>query len=186
MKLGIDCDGVIFDFVDSFRSYIKTIGNPYKAKLSVTPKSWNMWEWWEIEKQEFWELLSRYSKDRGFSKGSPMDLEVVGKLKALSEKHEILITTARHVGLDSHKNVIIDSTVEWLDFFNIPYHDLLFLRDKTLVKADIFLDDGAHHLEALHKCSKIAVCYDQPYNQSWVGHRVKNWTEFEKFVEAYE
>ena len=186
MKLAVDLDGVLFNFIDSFMDYIDKIGNPYNAKLYGKPVSWNMWEWMAISKQQFMNLLHAYSKDGGFQFGEFTDPHAIEKINNLAKKHEIIITTARHAGLDKCKKQIVDSTVNWLDFYNIEYHDLIFVRDKTLVNGDIFLDDGQHHLEALRDCGKVAVCYDQEYNKDWTGARVKNWEEFEKIISQYE
>lgn len=181
MRLALDCDSVIFDFIESFNSYIAKIDNPHKAKLNVIPTVWNMWEYMCISKEQWLDYIYRYTIDAGFASGNLIEPEIPQIIKNLAEEHEIIILTARHHGLNGLKRHVVNDTVNWLDKNNIFYHDICFVSKKDCINADILLDDAAHNLEHF-SVNGVGIAYDTPYNQMWNGLRVKKWKEFEKLI----
>lgn len=181
MRLAIDCDSVLYDYMNAFNLYIKAIGNPYNAKLFMYPYTWDMWEYMEITKSQWLTYMHEFTVNHGFLNGDLVEPCIPRITKQLAVKHEILILTARHHGLNDLKKIIFNDTVNWLDKQGIIYHDLCFVSKKDNVRADYLLDDAAHHLRDFSKVG-IGVAYDTPYNKTWNGLRVYTWEEFARLI----
>jgi 5'(3')-deoxyribonucleotidase len=182
LKLAIDVDSVLFQFLDSFNAYIDKIGNPYNAKLYTTPITWNMWEYMSITKEQWLAYMHEYTVNHGFLHGNLVENCIPEVVDRLAKRHEIIVLTARHHGLNGLKRQVVNDTVDWLAKENIKYHDICFVSKKDNVIADYLLDDAAHHLRDFSKVG-IAVAYDTPYNKTWNGLRVYTWEEFERLIE---
>lgn len=85
----------------------------------------------------------------------------------------IHITTHQYHGLEKY-------TVNWLHKNNIPYDYMSFVKDKTLVYGDVMIEDALHNLEASKKIGEQTICVDRPWNQEWVGPRIKKLEELIK------
>ncbi len=46
-----------------------------------------------------------------------------------------------------------EQTVAWLDYIAIPYRDLCFVADKSLVDADIYIEDAEKIIRHVHEGS---------------------------------
>jgi 5'(3')-deoxyribonucleotidase len=45
--------------------------------------------------------------------------------------------------------VAVRQTIEWLDFHDIPYWDLCFMREKAAVGADLYVEDSPENVARL-------------------------------------
>ncbi len=185
MRILLDLDSCIFDFIPSFYSYIESVSNPYNAILDLKPKCWSMWKYMDISKDEWSAYMHDYATSRGFREGRLVEPEIPQIIKRLSDKHEVAVVTARHVPFNGLKKQIITDTIDWLDKNGIIYNEICFVNKKSTVLGDILLDDAEHNLEDFSKVG-MSVAYDTSYNQNWIGNRVKTWVEFESFVRKYE
>lgn len=52
---------------------------------------------------------------------------------------------------------------------HFPRPDIVLASDKTLIDADVLIDDGIHNLEVF---PGIPICFHRPWNEEWDGPRV--------------
>lgn len=140
MRIGVDLDDVLANFVEAFVNLAhETYGRPEKGKLPVD------WEWsnmglspeeinnlWVIIKSTpfFWQDLDR-------AEGVSHHL-----LKALDQEHELFFITARvPTGGDTVKN----QSADWLTAYGVRYPTVLVEADKgplaAALKLEAFIDD---------------------------------------------
>lgn len=77
-----------------------------------------------------------------------------------------------------------DAKREWLKeyFPHIPH--FIATHSKGLVRCDVLIDDGVHNLEDAQRAGIRAICFNQPYNQSWQGERVYSWLDIARMFHA--
>ena len=50
MRVGFDLDGVLYDFGDSVRRYLRSVGREYGFKDDAPePHTWNFYEYWHMD-----------------------------------------------------------------------------------------------------------------------------------------
>lgn len=157
MKIGIDIDGVISDFVTSFRKLIK---EEYGVDFGYDDiQQHDLWKVLGLPKDETLRLVIKtFDDDLGFQTGA------VEGVNALSKKHEIVLVTAR-------PPVVKQKTFDWVKRHNISHSKIIFSRegDKHCLEDenfDVIIDD---HLEEISnwigKTPKILV-FNHPWNKS--------------------
>ena len=168
MKIGIDFDGVMNNMLETWVEWLnKEHGTEVKVE-DVTE--------WELAKKfpgltkselfkplntpEFWDEVT-------IKHEAP---EVVEKL--IAEGHEIYVITSTHYKILPYK-------FKRSLFAHFPYltkENLIVTYNKSLIKVDLLLDDGAHNLKDFEG---IKVVFDTPYNRDFEGdYRVATWKEF--------
>lgn len=98
--------------------------------------------------------------------------------------HIIYFATATH-----YKN--FDTKVEWLRnrFPTIPVENIICITDKSLLKADILIEDNLSNLISF---SGERICFDYPWNRSFIKdfaydiRRVYNWDDVIEAVNRIE
>lgn len=88
-------------------------------------------------------------------------LPILGAIDAVTELHalnEIVIVTYQPTYLQKVW------TLEWLnEHFRDMYESLVFTKRKSLVRADVLIDDGPHNFEGF---TGRAILFSQPWNQN--------------------
>lgn len=172
MKLGFDIDGVISDFVESFREVVKSHYGHSLNEADIYCHDLNLVL--GITKQERNELI-RETLLRDIAL-MPKAQGTLMKLK--SEGHQIFILTARFKDL-------ISVTKNWLEKKEIPYSQLIPLSEgkKHLAEdeLDVIVEDNLEDaLEWSQKVENILV-YDHPWNQTQnvrgLVKRVHSWDD---------
>lgn len=150
MRVGFDLDGCLYDFGNSVRRYLDSIGRDYGWKDNQEePHHWNFYEYWKMERSEFVQICND-GVDAGYIFGGPARanaVETVGRVAELG--HQIIIITDRQFGSDprnSHK-----ATADWLAEHEIEYDELWFSADKTCTKTDMFVEDKLENYDKLTK-----------------------------------
>lgn len=182
LEVGLDLDGVCYDFVEAFRGYLNLAhGRP----LDELPYAevWDFYKYqWGMTTAEF---LEHYAEGvragHIFTVGEPAEgmLDAIGRI--LDGGCRIHIVTARSVPgavEEAHQ-----ATRSWLAEWNVPHDTLVFSDDKTVVPTDVFLEDNADNylaLESTGRCSPYL--FDRPWNRHIDGRRVFNWHEFADIV----
>lgn len=148
MRIAFDLDGVLYDFGNSVRRYLDSIGKEYGFKDGKPePHCWDFYKYWHLTTAEFVQVCHD-GVDAGYIFGGaarPNAVKAVKKVKALG--HEVIIITDRQFGSkpeNSHK-----ATQDWLLDHDIPYDELYFSADKTCVSVDMFVEDKWENFVAL-------------------------------------
>jgi len=154
LRVGLDLDGVVYDFIGNFDSFARARGE----KIDETDYNRGLSE----AKVKY--LLDDFSKKRPFLWVPMMD-GVKGNLERLSKKMDFYIVTHRR--WTPHG---VNDTLIRLREDEIPYKDVYFGKRKyeyaNELELDLFIEDS------LNNCKKIrdrscanAILLDRPYNQ---------------------
>jgi len=76
--------------------------------------------------------------------------------------HDVVIITDRRFG--SSPEVSQKNTYEWLAQHNIPYDELWFSADKTVVRTDMFVEDKIENYDALEKAGTDVYLINRAWN----------------------
>lgn len=184
-RVGIDLDGVLYDFDFAFRSYlIDTHG--WRPDWCTAVTRWEFYEDWGISLAGF-KRVCHQAADAGrlWNEGPPMDRRTaIPALRGLKEAgHSLHVIT--HRGFGTHPSASHVATAKWLGEYDIPYDTLTFSGDKTIVKTDWMIEDNADNYSALKKSGCNAVLIDRPWNQHVEDAvRVTSVSEFAELVEG--
>lgn len=148
MRVGVDLDGVLYNFGDSVKRYLDHIGQGHLWKSGPTPKPyWDFYKDWNWTGKEFVDMCNA-GADAGYIFCGPARAGAVEAMDRIARTgNEIVIVTDRPFG--STPQVSERNTVEWLSQHNIYYDELIFSADKTVGKCDIFVEDKLENYDAL-------------------------------------
>lgn len=181
MKLGIDIDGVMYNWESTARYMLRNVlpNSSYKHSgvLDEPSTTWN-WIPDKIDKKH-WNWLWKEGVELGLFRYGNLYPGTVDVIRALSKKHKITLITHRP------KQAVKD-TLAWLGFLDLPIAGLHILTDqapKSEVRpmCDVYLDDKIENIEDLQQNTKAKlVCLmDQPWNQEYEAKtRVHDWWHF--------
>jgi 5'(3')-deoxyribonucleotidase len=100
------------------------------------------------------------------------DIKIVTALKGVPANQQAFVYEAKRAWIDEH-------------FPYIGSENIIVCNDKSMIKADWLIDDGAHNIRAF---SGRTIVFDAPYNQClerWeYDARVKNWNAIEHFYKC--
>ena len=163
MRIGIDCDGVLRDFIPDLIEGIKTT-HPEHADKILVPESWD-WEQWlpfwtdaETEKYVFEDNYLDF-----FGVECPPIKEAVedwNKLRAwaIENNHKLCLVSAQ-------REHCIEPTEAWLQRWGfVGWDEIHFEKNKHLVDVDMLIDDSPEKLKDFRNKSVntgIPVCMKQ-------------------------
>lgn len=161
-RVGVDIDGVIYDFENALRDWCVLKYGWDRSKL-VTATQWELATDWGITRDEFVRACEESVDERFmFVHGRPINDAVrqLGRLR--KARHEIHLITARDFGPNTRSN-----TYAWLDLWRVPYDTLTFSHSKTVMPIDCMIDDKPGNVEELANAGIDAYLQDRPYNRDF-------------------
>lgn len=168
MRVGIDLDGVCYNFGASVREYLNHAGIRFHHECP-DPRRWEFYEDWGITLPEFLTHCHR-GVEAGiiFTHGDPYPntREAFQWIKAAG--HTIHIVTDRSFGKAGASE---SATRAWLDQHDLPFDSLTFTADKTCVKLDAMVDDKPENYAALDAAGVDVHLLTRPWNQHVEGAR---------------
>ena len=181
-RVGVDLDGVLYDFNDALRRYIG--GN---LETHPEPTVWSYWTEWKMVKAEFWETVAA-GVDAGviFGTGGIAPGAIFWMNQMRSAGHTLHIVTARSSGRPATPALASAAEINtrhWIQRFHVPYDTLTFAHDKTSVPTDVFVEDKLGNYDALEAAGSQAWLIDRPCNQQ-EGCTRRRVASFEKFAQA--
>lgn len=182
MRVGIDLDGCVYDFVSDYRSWVHAAtGKSYDDMPDA--EGWNFFkDQWGMTTPEYLDLLDRgVSAGYVFAQGRSIRGAIEGLCSLLDQGHEVNIVTNRP------QPGAIANTRYWLHEHGVPYTSLTFDADKTCVPSDIFLEDNVDNYETLCAAGVDGVLYTQKWNECLIdANRVHSWPEFVSYVGEHQ
>ena len=166
MRIGIDCDGVLRDFIPALVDGIKET-HPQHADKILTPTSWD-WEQWlpfwtedETEKYVFEDNYLDY-----FGPVCPpieSSFEDWNKIRAwaIENGHELILVSAQRPHCE-------EPTTEWLQRWGFVFDEVHYTKHKWSIDVDVLIDDSPEKLYDFDKKSVTggrAICMKQSWNQ---------------------
>ena len=179
--LGVDLDGVVADFIGGLRpiaaEWLGVEADSLTSEISYEFPEWNLGEFGGYD------ALHRFAvKERDLFKKLPPIEGAPAVLRRLSTINiRIRIITHRLFIKWFHEEAI-NQTVKWLEHHGIPYWDLCFMRDKSAVGADLYIEDNPDNIVALRNEGYKTIVVLNSTNRHLPGPTAKNWDEIEKLV----
>lgn len=164
MRLGIDLDGVCYDFTKAYRKMAALI---HPDEELPAPLEWdffkNQWGWTTEEYLRVFE--AGVMEGNVFWRGAPIEgcVQALTELRALG--HEVVVVTHRDHPVKEVADAMKRATLYWLQNHDIPVDGILFKGVKTGVGIDVLLDDAPHNIQAAWDADETVVAFDQPWNQ---------------------
>lgn len=181
MRLGIDLDGVVADFVTGWTTL-------YNAEYAATIDPRDVDHWDAIpdlthfaHMGDFWRWASHLDGGSLFSHLEPY-AGAVDALRGLATRHSIVIVTTK-------PGWAIHDTFAWISKHRIPTREVHITEDKWMVDCDVYLDDGPHVLDDLvaHRPESVVCRYVRPWNEPVHGTiDVASWNEFIEVVHGLD
>jgi len=177
-RVGIDLDGVCYDFTRAIAECHTGPDNPYPNEKFPEAKRWEFYLDWGWSLAEFVAHCDK-AVDQGylFRMGEPLN-DAREQLERLREQgHKIVLITDRSFGERSEVN-----TYEWLEDYEIPFDEIYFTADKASIPVDWHIDDKVENIEAMLAAGVRAILHDRPWNQ----HGPSKWlrvSELKQFVD---
>jgi len=195
MKINIDLDGVLHDFVEDAREEYRRAFTLYEDVTCLPePEHWNIWEQWCsnaydpdthdlgcLTKSQFWTLI-----DKGISVGrvygggnNRLVLGAKEGLAALREAgHHIRIVTSKAITDRKLRGQAIRNVTYFLDATNLEYDEICFVKgDKQDFDADIVIDDKPDTGKWAQK-GKLNILFAQRWNEDYTtAPAVEMWSD---------
>lgn len=174
MKIGVDLDDVLFDFIGGFVNW---------CDMSITVNditSWDISKILGINKQDTYNKILDFYKTEDFATIKPIEYaqEVIEKI--YNENIEIIAITARP------SQETLDTTIEMVNKHYPQISTIIHYNDKQKIinnmKLCYMVDDGIHNLKGL-SIYTTPLLYSKPWNSSdKFLPRVNNWYDIEKII----
>lgn len=174
-RIGIDLDGVAYDFGAALKKFLVDHEGFDEALLGET-KVWDFFLEWGLSLESY---LDYYAKgvDAGvvLLHGDPHEGCRWFMNRLREDGHTLHIVTYRTVGRRATQN-----TMEWLQRESIPYDSITFSKDKTIVNNDFFIEDNLDNFHALNRAGIVCYLMDRPWNEieDVYNRRVSGWEDF--------
>jgi hypothetical protein len=162
VKLGIDLDGVCYDFIGAYRHYLANhLG--WNPRDCPEPTVWECYTQWNLDVADFVRILNE-GVDAGviFTHGDPYPGSRDALFRLRDAGHTLHVITDRNVG---RPGAAQQATAAWLAQHDLPYDSLTFSADKTIVQTDAMIDDKIENYRALDKVGCWSYLLDRPWNQ---------------------
>jgi 5'(3')-deoxyribonucleotidase len=184
LRVGVDLDGVMYDFARHVRRYLVE-HQGYDEKALSHLESWDFWTGWGWDDERFARACDA-AVDAGilYATGEPNAGAVEALRRIADAGHELHVVTARTSG--TAPTAALVATQTWLETYGVPYSSLTMSADKTIVTTDAFIDDSLHNYDDLAAAGVQAYLLNQPWNAPFDDgrRRVANVREFADLVLA--
>jgi 5'(3')-deoxyribonucleotidase len=159
LRIGLDLDGVVYDFQGTFRYLMETHrGVVFPGE---TDSWWSTWH----SVNEFTEKADRDwawtegVEDHGLFRHGNVVRGAPDGVRELSKLGEVIVVTHRPA-------TAARDTFAFIVGQGLPIDGVLVTREpKSSFDLDVYIDDGPHVLEELTDSGKKAVVFDRPYNR---------------------
>ena len=167
MRIGIDCDGVLRDFIPDLIDSIKET-HPEHAHKILVPTSWEWESWlpfWTEEETEKYVFEDNYLDFFGVE-ASPIKSSVEDWPKlvqwAKENDHQLILVSAQ-------REHCKEPTTEWLQRWGfMGWDEMHYTKHKWSVDVDVLIDDSPEKLKIFNDRSVNhghSICYKQSWNK---------------------
>lgn len=180
--LGVDLDGVVADFYGGLRPIAAEWLGVDIANLPERV-SWGLPEWGIPDVPGGYEALHRFAvTQRDLFRVIPPMPGAPAALRRLSgDKVRIRIITHRFFIKYFHQ-VAARQTIEWLDYHDVPYSDLCFMKEKAAVGADLYIEDSPPNIRLLREEGLPTIVFTNSTNEEIEGPRADTWAQAVELV----
>ena len=166
MRIGIDCDGVLRDFIPALIDSIKE-SHPEHTNKILEPTSWDWEQWlpfWTEDETEKYVFEDNYLDFFGVEcppiKESVEDWKKL-KAWAILNDHELVLVSAQRENCE-------EPTTEWLKKYGFDFDEIHYTKNKWAVDVDVLIDDSLEKLKDFKEKSVVGgvpICMKQSWNK---------------------
>jgi 5'(3')-deoxyribonucleotidase len=148
-RIAVDMDGVLADVYEQFFRFDERDFGKRRPLEEVTG----------VEERKAFPKINKYVYAKGFFRTAPVVKDSVAVLAELNKTYELFIVSAAMEFPQS-----LPEKLEWLnEHFNfIAWQQVVFCGSKTIIDADIMIDD---HFKNLDLFKGTTILFSQPHNQ---------------------
>lgn len=173
-RIAIDMDDVLADATQRIiELYNKNLGTNFNKT------DFDTFDWHElIVPEEYLSKVRNILFEPGFFASLAVIPDSVEVVKKLQKKYEVFIVSAAM----EFPNSLLEKS-QWLDkhFPFIHWKNRVMCGDKSIIAADIIIDDHTKNLENFK--GELPLLYDAPHNRKITDYqRVTNWKEIETLL----
>lgn len=179
LKIAVDADGVLYEWSKTARYMLRS----YRDYDVAGPMGKESTSWDYIPKNvapQDWDWLWTEGVELGLFRYGHLVTGAIEGVNQLSRVGEVVLVTHRP------KQAVKD-TLDWLSYINLPFsgiHILTNQEPKSMVDADILIDDKPDNIFEWVMHARYAILFDREWNQqAQVGMRAKGWNEVVEYVE---
>ena len=165
-RIGIDCDGVLRDFIPDLIEGIKTT-HPQHADKILVPEGWDWEQWlpfWTDEETEQYVFEDNFLDFFGVV-ATPIKEAVedwpILKAWAIRNGHELVLVSAQ-------REHCIGPTNAWLEECGFDFKEKHYTKKKWSIDVDVLIDDSPEKLKDFDEKSVNggrAICMKQTWNK---------------------
>lgn len=163
MTIGIDADGVLFDYIRTCAKYVNAVTGYNRASYETATKFDNLEAWQASHLKnavDYYFSSGRVVEDMPVISGAKQFIECVRDITC----DDFIIITACPGSWHEQREYAL------LNHFNIPRKKVHFSHDKSIFKIDLLVDDWHMNLKDL---DGWRVLLDRPWNQNTDGIAVQ-------------
>ncbi|KKL75007.1 hypothetical protein LCGC14_2059230 [marine sediment metagenome] len=178
--LGVDLDGVCADYFGTIESIAKEwLGVRELPKLD----NYSFSAWGVDQAPKGYKAMHKFGvvQRNMFTTMKPMP-NAPQVLRRLSEKNVLIRIITNRLCIKNYHVEAVTQTVKWLEHNGIPYWDLCFIKDKTTVDADLYLEDAPHNVKRMWEAGREVLCFRNVTNEGIKDNVVHDWLEIEREV----
>jgi hypothetical protein len=105
-------------------------------------------------------------------------------LRRLSDEGVRIRIITHRLYIKHFHQVAARQTIEWLDYHDIPYWDLCFMREKADVGADMYVEDSPENIKRLRDAGKETIVFTNSANLDVGPPRAEDWGQVAEMVLA--
>lgn len=182
--IGVDLDGVCADFYGRMREIAAEWFERPIGELT-TEVSYGLSEWGISDKNHY-DSLHRFAvTQRSLFSSMEMIPGARKYLRLLSDEgYRIRIITHR-LFIHYFHATAVEQTVNWLDSHGIPFWDLCFMKEKSQVGADVYVEDTPSNIISLREKGLYTICFGNSTNTHIAEPRANSWLEVYELVHAW-
>lgn len=163
MRVGIDLDGVCYDFAASVREYLCNTVGSHDESACTDPLRWEFYEDWGLDLPAFLDAFhAGVNAGVIFAHGDPHPNVAEAFMRIKAAGHSIHIVTDRAMGEPGASEA---ATSAWLHRHGLPFDSLTFSADKAAVNLDTMVDDKPSNYEALRAAGVDAYLLTRAWNK---------------------
>jgi len=178
---GVDLDGVVADYIRG----LKPIAADW---LGVTTESLSDnvsygFKEWKLGGPQGYRDLHRYAvKHRRLFEALPPIDGAPAALRRLSRQSIRIRIITHRLYIEWFHREAVTQTVEWLEQNGIPYWDLCFMKEKSSVDADAYVEDSPANITALRSAGRKVIVLRNSTNTRVSAPFANNWLQVESWV----
>jgi 5'(3')-deoxyribonucleotidase len=179
MRIGLDLDGVVYDYTDALRQRA-ALHYDMSPDSMEDPIHWDLHEdpsWPFGNREEFLGFHIQEVEEGLFATMSllPGVANAITRMSACG--HQIVVITSRLLGQPTQYVKAVSDTILSLHSYGISYESIHFTPHKTTVDCDVMFEDSPSNIEALQRFCRPVAVVSHAYNHRVPGPRLQHWDD---------